>query len=219
MTNVSATATVAKNTADTAKTAAENAQTAANNAQTTADEAQTAADDAQTTANEAKTAAENAQSTADSKVSKTGDTMTGELTTPGVVIKNGSNSFKINGNITGGLRVGKTAGSALVDTVVTGVARPTRSTDAANKAYVDDTINPLQTQVNGLTEQITGLPESLKTDFLPLEGGTMRGAVNMGGNKVANIAAPTETTDATNKDYVDSSIRTAIFSSWKKTYN
>lgn len=219
MTNVSATATVAKNTADTAKTAAENAQTAANNAQTTADEAQTAADAAQTTANEAKTAAENAQSTADSKVSKTGDTMTGELTTPGVVIKNGTNSFKIIGNVTGGLRVGKTAGSALVDTVVTGVARPAKSTDAANKAYVDDTISPLQTQVNGLTEQITGLPESLKTDFLPLEGGTMRGAVNMGGNKVANIAAPTETTDATNKDYVDSSIRTAIFSSWKKTYN
>lgn len=39
---------------------------------------------------------------------------------------------------------------------------------------------------------------------LNLAGGTMAGAINMGNNKVTNLATPTNTTDATTKSYVDS---------------
>ena len=38
---------------------------------------------------------------------------------------------------------------------------------------------------------------------LNLSGGTMSGAINMGNNKVTNMATPTTTTDATTKAYVD----------------
>ena len=41
-------------------------------------------------------------------------------------------------------------------------------------------------------------------DYLPLAGGTMTGAVNMGGNKITSVATPTSGTDAANKSYVDS---------------
>ena len=39
--------------------------------------------------------------------------------------------------------------------------------------------------------------------YLPLTGGTLTGALNMGSNKITNLATPTATTDAANKSYVD----------------
>ena len=41
---------------------------------------------------------------------------------------------------------------------------------------------------------------------LPLAGGTMTGALDMGSNKISNVTAPTAATDAANKDYVDTAI-------------
>lgn len=38
---------------------------------------------------------------------------------------------------------------------------------------------------------------------LPLSGGTMTGAINMGSNKITSLATPTESTDAATKGYVD----------------
>lgn len=39
---------------------------------------------------------------------------------------------------------------------------------------------------------------------LPLSGGTMTGAINMGSKKITSLATPTEKTDAATKGYVDS---------------
>lgn len=41
---------------------------------------------------------------------------------------------------------------------------------------------------------------------LPTTGGTMSGAINMGNNKITNLATPTDPTDATTKQYVDSAV-------------
>lgn len=38
---------------------------------------------------------------------------------------------------------------------------------------------------------------------LPLSGGTMTGAINMGSKKITSLATPTESTDAATKEYVD----------------
>lgn len=38
---------------------------------------------------------------------------------------------------------------------------------------------------------------------LPLSGGTMTGAINMGSKKITSLATPTESTDAATKGYVD----------------
>lgn len=43
--------------------------------------------------------------------------------------------------------------------------------------------------------------------YLPLAGGTLTGALNMGSKKITNVATPTATTDAANKSYVDSKIK------------
>lgn len=45
---------------------------------------------------------------------------------------------------------------------------------------------------------------ALQGQFLPTSGGTMTGALNMGGNSVVGVKAPQNSTDAANKGYVDS---------------
>ena len=43
--------------------------------------------------------------------------------------------------------------------------------------------------------------------YLQLSGGTMTGALNMGANKITTTTTPTETSDVTNKGYVDGVVR------------
>lgn len=48
-------------------------------------------------------------------------------------------------------------------------------------------------------------PATMKAAALLLSGGTMSGPINMGGNKITNLANPTADSDAANKKYVDES--------------
>lgn len=76
----------------------------------------------------------------------------------------------------------------MADTVtITGT--PTAATDA--------------TTVGAVTAQLSGLAST----YLPIAGGTMTGAIDMGStNKITNLATPTISTDATTKAYVDAQI-------------
>lgn len=47
------------------------------------------------------------------------------------------------------------------------------------------------------------------SNYLPKSGGTMIGQLNMGGNKISSLGAPTEETDAATKGYVDQVKNTA----------
>lgn len=68
--------------------------------------------------------------------------------------------------------------------------------DATLNAAIDD----LQEQVTNMTNGTTALP------YVKKVGDTMTGALDMGNNKVTNVAAPTEAADAVNKGYVDTAI-------------
>ena len=48
-------------------------------------------------------------------------------------------------------------------------------------------------------------PATMKAAALLLSGGTMSGPINMGGNKITNLADPTDSLDSANKKYVDES--------------
>ena len=94
---------------------------------------------------------------------------------------------------------------------------PTLGTDAANKNYVDDKTITLTGAVTGtgvlgsivttltniVTSQITNFNAAV-TAFRLDQFATPTTAVSMGGQKITNLGAPTITTDAATKAYVDS---------------
>jgi hypothetical protein len=53
-------------------------------------------------------------------------------------------------------------------------------------------------------EQLPTIPNG--SDYLPVAGGTMTGAIAMGSAKITSLGAPTDTTDAATKEYVDNAI-------------
>jgi hypothetical protein len=133
------------------------------------------------------------------KVSKAGDTMTGNLvmgankvtstTTPTAnddLTRKGyvdtQDALKLS--LTGGTMSGAIA---MGTSKITGLGDPTLIQDAATKNYVD-------TQ------------DALK---LSLSGGTMTGGIVMGANKVTSTATPTANDDLTRKGYVDSILGSA----------
>jgi len=109
---------------------------------------------------------------------------------------------------------------------ITNLATPTASTDAATKGYVDtalsnlvngapvtlDQLNELASAINNDPSFSTTLNTALGTK-LPLAGGTMTGAINMGTAKVTNMGTPTASTDATTKGYVDGILGSATAAS------
>lgn len=74
---------------------------------------------------------------------------------------------------------------------------PTNNLQASTKQYVD----VLGDTVNDILDGTEALP------YLHDNGGTLTGALNMGNNKITMGATPTETTDVTNKGYVDGVVK------------
>jgi len=112
-----------------------------------------------------------------------------------------------------------TASVAMNSQKITGLATPTSNTDAATKAYADglitalvasspttlDTLNELATALGNDANFATTTATAL-AGKLPLAGGTMSGAIAMGGSKITGLGTPTATTDATTKAYVDATM-------------
>jgi hypothetical protein len=136
----------------------------------------------------------------------------------------------LTGNVTGNLTGNVTASSGnssfnnvtvngtidVTNTVIANVATPVLSADAANKGYVDTVINNLIDSSPGTLDTLNELAAALGDDpnfattvtnsiatKLALAGGTMTGAIAMGGNKITGIGTPTTGTDAVTKAYVD----------------
>lgn len=57
---------------------------------------------------------------------------------------------------------------------------------------------------------ITASETKSATTYLKMAGGTMSGVIDMGTNKISNLAAPTENNDAATKKYVDDLITSSI---------
>ena len=80
---------------------------------------------------------------------------------------------------------------------ITRVGEPLNDTDAARKVDVDTVANTVNDIIDG-TEILPYLSE---------DGGTLSGPLNMGTNKITMGGTPTETTDVTNKGYVDGVVK------------
>jgi hypothetical protein len=114
----------------------------------------------------------------------------------------GEESIILQGEVTGTGQTGSPLTTTLTKPInagnnrITQVAAPTSATDAANKYYVDSTAGEesiiLQGEVTGTGQ--TGSP--LTT--------TLTKPINAGNNRITQVAAPTNATDAANKSYVDS---------------
>lgn len=81
----------------------------------------------------------------------------------------------------------------------------------ANRAVATDASGFLVASAATDTElgYLTGVTSNIQTQFggkLSLSGGTMTGIINMGSQKITNLATPTAANDATNKAYVDAAI-------------
>ena len=107
--------------------------------------------------------------------------VTGNLT-GNVTASTGTSTFN-NVVINGGLDMDASSAATIIN-----LTSPTNAGDAATKGYVD-----------------TG--DGLK---LNLTGGTMNGAIAMGGNNITGLGTPTLSADAATKTYVDTSISNLV---------
>lgn len=76
---------------------------------------------------------------------------------------------------------------------ITRVGAPINNTDAARKQDVDT----VQTAVDTVSETVDGIIDGTEViPYLPDNGGTLTGPLNMGNNKITNLAAPSDSNDA-----------------------
>ena len=108
----------------------------------------------------------------DTKVSKSGDTMSGTLNFNGQTALNpvleSNTGIKVQSSSSG------SAGK------VTNLAAPSADSDATNKKYVDDGIKQVKQEISG----------ELGGEYLALTGGDMTGDINMTGNSVVKFYDP-----------------------------
>ena len=106
------------------------------------------------------------------------------------------------------------------------VKDPTVSDQGVNKRYVDVETAKNRVEINrvefDLNTDMSAAQNLIKTKAdktyvdaenvkqLSLSGGTMTGQIDMGGNKVVNVATPTNNSDATNKLWVDNQVGTIV---------
>lgn len=108
----------------------------------------------------------------DTKVSKSGDTMTGAL--------NFNGQTALNPVLESNTGIKVQSSSAGAAGKVTNLAAPTADSDAANKKYVDDNIGQVKQEIEG----------ELGGEYLALTGGDMTGDINMTGNSVVKFYDP-----------------------------
>ena len=114
----------------------------------------------------------NVQGQVNTKVSKSGDTMTGSLNF------NGNKAVNPVLESNSGIKVQSSSSGAAGK--VTNLAAPSADSDAANKKYVDDGIKQVKQEISG----------ELGGEYLALTGGDMTGDINMTGNSVVKFYDP-----------------------------
>lgn len=114
----------------------------------------------------------NVQGQVNTKVSKSGDTMTGSLNF------NGNTAVNPVLESNSGIKVQSSSSGAAGK--VTNLAAPSADSDAANKKYVDDGIKQVKQEISG----------ELGGEYLALTGGDMTGDINMTGNSVVKFYEP-----------------------------
>lgn len=130
------------------------------------------------------------------------------------IVANGSTTdglrFESNGATTRVLCGGTTSASfseSAIDAYehrVVRVGAPINNTDAARKQDVD----AVQTAVDSVGDTVDGIIDGTEAiPYLPEDGGTLSGPLNMGNNKITMGGTPTEITDVTNKGYVDGVVK------------
>ena len=137
------------------------------------------------------------------KVDKAGDTITGPLSmddgkiwdlSSGTLDTNAVNKKYVDDAVN--LKLAKTGGTltgglSMDDNKITDLGTPTANPDASTKKYVDDQDAVLQTRINAKLSKWRG---------------DMTGELDMGDNKITDLATPTNNSDAATKKYVDDQI-------------